>query len=115
MDKDLIENKRKARCIYMSPFNQPHLSRIKEVNPETLGEEYPIRRPVVETTLYSAYFVPAQGTEGPPYDILIIKHPPATPVSAFLWCRRIESTGTKMEVVKELHHAIDYMKTSRNS
>lgn len=94
----------------MSTLNQPDLSRIKELNPDTLGADYPVRRVVVETTLYSAYFVPTQGTDGPPYDILVIEHPPATAISAFIWCRRIQGTGTKMEVVKEISNAIDYMR-----
>ncbi|MDE4085408.1 hypothetical protein PO902_10265 [Planococcus maritimus] len=95
----------------MSALNPPDLSRIKELNPDTLGEDYPVRRVVVETTLYSAYFVPTNGSDGPPYDILVIEHPPATAISAFVWCRRIQGTGTKMEVVKEISNAIDYMRS----
>lgn len=114
MDKDPNEILQKDRCNYMPPLNQPDLSRIKELNPDTFGEDYPVRRTVVETTLYSAYFVPTAGTEGPPYDILVIEHPPATPVSAFIWCRRIQGTGTKMEVVKEITNAIDYLRQRKN-
>lgn len=99
----------------MSALHQPDLSRIKELNPDTLGEDYPVRRVVVETTLYSAYFVPTNGSGGPPYDILVIEHPPATAISAFIWCRRIQGTGTKMEVVKEISNAIDYMRSRRDT
>lgn len=98
----------------MSPLTEPDLSRIKELNPDTLAQEFPVRRMVVETTLYSAYFVPTHGTAGSPYDILIIEHPPATPISAFVWCRRIQGNGTKLEVVKEITNAIEYMRSRSN-
>lgn len=97
----------------MSTLNPPDLSRIQKLNPDTLGADYPVRRVVVETTLYSAYFVPTDGTDGPPYDILVVDHPPATAASAFIWCRRIQGTGTKMEIVKEITNAIEYMRERR--
>ncbi|WP_211655299.1 hypothetical protein [Planococcus alpniumensis] len=99
----------------MSTLEHPDLSRIQELDPNTLGEKFPVRRRIVETTLYSAYFVPTQGTQGPPYDILVIDHLPVTPVTAFIWCRRIQGTGTKMEVVKEITNALDYMRKRRDS
>ncbi|MGM0896410.1 MAG: hypothetical protein ACQEV0_00845 [Bacillota bacterium] len=99
----------------MFSSNQPDLSRIKELDPSTLGEDYPVRRTLVKTSLYSAYLIPAQGAEGPPYDILVIEHPPAVPISAFLWCRRIQGTVTKMEAVKEISNAIEYQQQRRNS
>lgn len=98
----------------MSTLKQPDLSRIQELDPDTLAEDFPVRRRIVETTLYSAYFVPTQGTDGPPYDILVIDHLPAMPVSAFIWWRRIQGTGTKMEVVKEITNAIDYIRKRRD-
>ncbi|MFC4713413.1 hypothetical protein [Planococcus dechangensis] len=98
----------------MSSLNEKDLSRIEELDPDTLGEDFPVRRVIVETTLYSAYLVPADGTEGPPYNILVIEHPPAKAVSAFLWCRRIQGTGTKMEAVREISDAIEHHRQRRN-
>lgn len=98
----------------MSSLNERDLSCIDELDPDTLGEDFPVRRVIVETTLYSAYLVPAEGTEGPPYNILVIEHPPATAVSAFLWCRRVQGTGTKMETVREISEAIEHHRQRRN-
>lgn len=94
----------------MSPQNEPDLSRIRELDADTLGTEFPVGRTIVETMLYSAFLVPVDGTEGPPYDVLVIEHPPATERSAFLWCRRIQGNGTKMEMVKEITEAIEHQR-----
>lgn len=99
----------------MFSTQQPDLSRIKELNTETLEVDFPARRAIIETTLYSAYLVPTEGDAGPPYDILVIEQPPATAATAFLWCRRIEGTGTKMEAVQEITNAIEHYRQRQKS